>query len=78
LAFFFALYHKSHNLYGTNKLFISKWIIKLNKRIKKIYLDFNLPSCSMILSNSFCYSVISFIPFRFFLVVKICKRNFHL
>ena len=41
-GFLLHLVQNSCNIYDTNELFVSKWIIKLNKMIKKFYMDFNL------------------------------------
>ena len=35
-----------------------------------------LPSCNVIISNPPCNSVVSFISFKIFLAVKVCKRIF--
>ena len=78
LAFFCISYQKSLNLYGTNELSVSKWIIKLNKRIKKIIFISILPSCSVILLNLPCNNVANSIPFKFFLAIKICTRKISL
>jgi len=78
LAFFCASYQKLRNLYGTNELSVSKWIIKLNKRIKKIIFISILPSCSVILPNPPCNRVANSIPFKNFLAIKIYTRKFSL
>jgi len=78
LAFFCASYQKLRNLYGINELSVSKWIIKLNKRIKKIIFISILPSCSVILPNPPCNRVANSIPFKIFLAIKIYTRKFSL
>jgi hypothetical protein len=70
-----ALYQKLHNLYGTNELSVSKWIMKLNKRIKFFFIFiWILPSCNVILPNLYCNNIVSSISFKIFLIVKICIR----
>jgi hypothetical protein len=81
-----ALYQKLHNLYCTNKLSFSKWIMKLNKRITFFYLHFNLTqlqcdspkSCNVILPNLYCNNIVSSISFKILLIVKICTRTISL
>jgi hypothetical protein len=75
LVFVCFSYKKSHNLYDTNELSFIKWIIKLNKRNKFFYLDFILPSCSVILPNPPCNNVVGSITFKFLLVINIFTRK---
>jgi hypothetical protein len=78
LAFFCASNKKSCNLYGTNELFVSKWIIKLNKGLNFFILISILPSCSVIISKPPYNSIVSSITFNCFLAIKICTRKFSL
>ena len=76
---FLCLIPKSCNLYGTNELSVSKWIIKLNKRTNFFFILISiLPSYNVILLKPPCNNVVSSIPFKFFLAVKICKRKISL
>jgi hypothetical protein len=78
-AFFCVSCKKSYNLYGTNKLFVSKWIIKLNKRINFFFILIPiLPSWNVILPNFHCNNIVSSISFKFLLAVKICTIKFSL
>ena len=75
LAFFCTLYKISHNVYGTNELFVSKWKKKLIFGIKKYIFNLILPNCSVILLNHPRNIIINSLPFNFSLEVKIYKRK---